>query len=89
MGGAGAGASVAATGDPHLQNIFGERFDLMQPGKHVLIQIPKGASAETTLINVEALVQQLGGHCADMYFQEMNITGAWAEARQAGGLRFQ
>jgi len=89
MGGAGAGASVAATGDPHLQNIFGERFDLMQPGKHVLIQIPQGEPAEKTLLNVEALAQQLGGHCADMYFQEVNITGAWAEARQTGGLRFR
>ena len=34
-GGAGAGAS--AVGDPHLQNIHGERFDLMKAGKHVLI----------------------------------------------------
>jgi len=85
----GAGGSVAATGDPHLQNIFGERFDLMQPGKHVLIQIPQGEPAEKTLLNVEALAQQLGGHCSDMYFQEVNISGAWAEARQTGGLRFQ
>ncbi|CAK0832254.1 unnamed protein product [Prorocentrum cordatum] len=31
----------------------------------------------------------MGGHCADMYFQELNITGAWAEAKRMGGLRFR
>jgi len=80
---------VAATGDPHLQNIHGERFDLMKPGKHVLIHIPRGEPAETTLLSVEAEARQLGGQCADMYFQEVNITGAWVEAKQTGGLRFQ
>jgi hypothetical protein len=72
-----------------LQNIFGERFDLTQSGKHVLIQIPQGEPAEMTLLSVEALAKQLGGHCADMYFQELNVTGAWAEAKQTGGLRFR
>jgi len=24
-----------------------------------------------------------------MYFQELNVTGAWAEAKQTGGLRFR
>jgi hypothetical protein len=86
---AGAAGGVAATGDPHLQNIHGERFDLMKPGKHVLIHIPRGEPAETTLLSVEAEARQLGGQCADMYFQEVNITGAWAEAKRTGGLRFQ
>ncbi|CAK0880679.1 unnamed protein product [Prorocentrum cordatum] len=34
--------AASATGDPHLQNIHGERFDLMRPGNAVLIQIPRG-----------------------------------------------
>ena len=69
---------MAATGDPHLQNIHGERFDLMKPGKHVLIHIPRGEPAETTLLSVEAEARQLGGQCADMYFQEVNILNAYA-----------
>merc|ERR1719442_121347 len=80
--------AVAATGDPHLQNIHGERFDLMRPGKHVLIHIPRGERVEKALLRVEAEASRLGGSCADMYFQGLNITGAWAEAKQIGGIRF-
>jgi hypothetical protein len=80
---------VAATGDPHLQNVFGERFDLMRPGIHVLINIPRGERVENALLRVDAEARLLGGQCADMYFQEINITGEWAEAKVTGGLRFQ
>ena len=80
--------NAAARGDPHLQNIFGERFDLMQPGKVVLLDIPRGMRVETRLLVVEADVQRLGGHCADMYFQTLNITGAWADKVRAGGFSF-
>jgi hypothetical protein len=80
---------VSATGDPHLQNVFGQRFDVMKPGNHILINIPRGAGANTVLLRVEAEARRLGGHCADMYFQELNITGAWAEAKETGGLQFQ
>eukprot|EP00959_Pyramimonas_sp_CCMP1952_P066804 1394651-Pyramimonas_sp.AAC.1 len=79
---------VAATGDPHLQNVHGERFDLMKPGKHVLIHIPRGRSIEDSLFRVEADARRLGGQCADMYFQELNVTGSWAEAKQAGGYHY-
>merc|ERR1719436_1634153 len=89
---AAAGPSVggaAAVGDPHLQNVHGERFDLMKPGKHVLIHIPKGGPVENALFRVEAMASLLGGQCTDMYFQEINITGQWVEEKQASGLRFQ
>jgi len=86
-GGPCSGISIgaAAVGDPHLQNVHGERFDLMKPGKHVLINIPRGVSAEKSLLRVQADARQLGGQCADMYFQELNVTGSWAEAKQVGG----
>jgi hypothetical protein len=90
---AGAGMSaaggVAAIGDPHLTNVYGQRFDLMRPGQYVLVNIPRGASAENTLLRVEADARRLGGACADLYFQEMNVTGAWVNAQYAGGLHFQ
>jgi len=85
-GGAGAGAS--AVGDPHLQNIHGERFDLMKAGKHVLINIPRGTAADNALLRVQADARRLGGQCADMYFQQLNVTGSWAEAKQAGGYHY-
>jgi hypothetical protein len=81
-------ATAHATGDPHLQNIYGERFDLMRPGKVVLVHIPRGHPVERALLIVEADAIRLGGQCADMYFQKVNVTGAWADKARAGGLRF-
>jgi len=81
-------APSSAVGDPHLQNIYGERFDLMKPGKVVLIHIPRGKPVKDALLVVEADAVRLGGQCADMYFQMLNITGAWADKAHAGGLRF-
>jgi hypothetical protein len=80
---------VAAIGDPHLTNVYGQRFDLMRPGQYVLIHIPRGAPVENTLLRVEADARRLGGACADLYFQEMNVTGAWVNAQYAGGLHFE
>jgi hypothetical protein len=71
-----------------MQNVHGERFDLMKPGTHVMLNIPRGMSAENALLRVQADARRLGGHCADMYFQELNITGSWAEAKQAGGYQY-
>jgi len=85
---AGGAGGAAAVGDPHLQNVHGERFDLMKPGTHVLINIPRGVSGEKSLLRVQADARHLGGQCADMYFQEVNITGSWAEANKAGGYHY-
>ncbi|CAK0793480.1 unnamed protein product [Prorocentrum cordatum] len=84
-----ASGQIAATGDPHLQNIQGERFDVMKQGRHVLINIPRGMSAENALLRVEAEARRMGGSCSDMYFEALNITGAWAEVKQAGGYTFR
>ncbi|CAK0878003.1 unnamed protein product, partial [Prorocentrum cordatum] len=59
-------ASASAVGDPHLQNIYGQRFDLMKTGRHVLINVPKG-NVENTLLRVDADAERLGGQCADIY----------------------
>jgi len=81
-------APASATGDPHLQNIHGERFDLMQPGVHVLLQIPRRAAIDNTLLTVQAVASRLGGKCEDIYFQTVNVTGAWADKAQAGEVRY-
>jgi len=80
--------SASAAGDPHLQNIHGERFDLMQPGWHTLLEIPRQAAAQHVLLLVEAEARHDGPACTDMYFRSLNITGEWAEEKQKGGLRF-
>merc|ERR1712232_276705 len=64
----------AATGDPHLQNIHGERFDLMKPGTVTLIHIPRGVPVQDSMLTVVADAVRLGESCADLYFQMVNIT---------------
>jgi hypothetical protein len=86
--GATSSSPASAKGDPHLQNINGQRFDLMRSGRHVLLHIPKGADAPRILFRVDAEVQRLGPQCGDMYFQHINITGAWVEAKHKGILQF-
>jgi len=81
-------ASASAVGDPHLRNIHGERFDVMQSGWHTLLEIPRRAAAQRALLLVEAEARHDGSACADMYFHSLNITGEWAEAKQKDGLRF-
>jgi len=61
----------------------------MRSGKHVLVHIPRGAAFASTLLHVVAEARQLGARCGDMYFQELNVTGALAEIEQAGGFRFR
>merc|ERR1719401_1557646 len=71
--------TTKATGDPHLVNIRGQHFDVLQPGVHTLLQIPQMASSRNTVLRVEATAAQVGGRCADMYFEAMNITGKWVD----------
>jgi len=82
--------AVHAIGDPHLQNILGQHFDLMQPGRHTLMNIPRTAPQEDALFRVTARADRLGGNCADIYFEALNVTGQWVEATTLGfgGLRF-
>merc|ERR1719401_630302 len=80
--------TVDATGDPHLQNVHGERFDLHGPGSYVLINIPRDKRADETLLRVVAEALQLGGRCSDIYFQELNVTGSWVEATRPGGYHY-
>lgn len=80
--------AASATGDPHLQNIHGERFDLMKPGVYVLINIPREEEAVSAMLRVQADAVRLGKNCGDIYFQTLNVTGSWAEAKQAGGYHY-
>jgi len=82
-----AAGGASAVGDPHLTTIHGERFDLMAVGKHVLINIPR-KRVRNVYLRVEAEAQRIGGQCADIYFQELNVTGSWAYKQRAGGFHY-
>jgi len=75
-----------AAGDPHLVNVFGQRFDIYKPGTHVLVQVPKGVGPNGTLLRLEADARQVGGACAETYFKCASITGKWVP--EAGGRQF-
>ena len=71
---------VSAKGDPHLTNLYGQRFDVLQEGMYVFAHVPRLARPVNTLLKIEADVQRLGDTCADLYIQAVNVTGAWADA---------
>lgn len=71
-----------------MTDMRGNRFDLLQPGRHTFIQIPQGAAALATLLHVEAEVQPVGDACADMYIQHVNVTGKWADDLRDGGFQY-
>jgi len=81
-------SAASATGDPHLQNIYGERFDLMKEGNVTLIHIPRGVRTESALLVVEADARRFGGQCEDIYFTTLNVTGSWAFAKRPGGYHY-
>jgi hypothetical protein len=64
-----------------MVNVHGQRFDILRPGIHVLLQLPRGAEHDV-LLRVEAHATQLGGACADIYFQALNLTGSWVREAQ-------
>jgi len=86
--GAGAAGAGFAVGDPHLQNIYGQRFDLMISGWHTLVNIPRGQQPEHALLLVRAQASRLNDNCADTYFTALNITGSWTSTQQAGGYHY-
>jgi hypothetical protein len=79
---------ATASGDPHLMTMRGERFDIMRAGTHMLLQIPRGAVAETSLLAAEAHAERSSAACSDLYFKSLNLTGRWADELNSGGFRF-
>lgn len=75
--------TAAAVGDPHLTNIYGQRFDLKQPGLHAMLSIPRGAAPHDALLRVNALAIHEGHACSDVYFKTINFTGRWVDAARA------
>jgi len=79
---------VKSYGDPHMQNILGQKFDLVRPGDHTLVQIPKHRNAHETLLRVVAQVSREGDSCQDMYITRINVTGAWLKKSGRRHLHF-
>jgi len=79
------------TGDPHVTNVDGERFNIVRAGLHELLRLPRRAQSgdpnEEPLLDVTAGVELNNGDCNDPYVQEVGLTGRWL--RSAGSLLFR
>ena len=78
---------VFAAGDPHVANVLGERFDILERKTHVLVQIPRGAAANETFLRIEAKVTG-GEDCEVAFFSAFNITGLWARTSVGRAMGF-
>merc|ERR1719293_346452 len=66
--------------------MFGQRFDLAQPGIHILVNLPRFAKPSDALLRLAAQAERFGSDCADLYFIRLNITGQWLPGEM--GLQF-
>lgn len=68
-------------GDPHVTNIKGEKFNILQTGNHTLVHMPQSAETERTLFDVQALItrseNQNLNRCYESWIQKVWITGRW------------
>jgi len=77
-----------ALGDPHMMNMFGQRFDLAAPGKHTLVHLPKDAPDKDAFFKMTCEVKLMSASCADMYIQVVNMTGGWLQETGDGAMTF-
>ena len=70
-----------------MTNLHGQHFDVLQPGRHVLMHVPMWATESQTLLKVVANATRIGGACADIYFTKMTLEGGWV--RMSHGQRGQ
>lgn len=70
--------SPSATGDPHLVNIQGEKFDI-HDGTHRLVHYPRGLPDEQALLLVDAKAVNVGQtlDCYSVYLQSIKLWGKW------------
>jgi len=77
-GGTQGGSGSAAKGDPHLMNIKGEAFDVMQTGDMMLLEIPRGSSPATLDLALRADIERLGAvSCGPTFITSASIAGRW------------
>lgn len=72
------GGTASATGDPHLRNIRGKKFDI-HDGLHTLVHYPRGSFASQALLKIDAKAVMMPGEvsCYNVFFQEIRLSGKW------------
>lgn len=85
---------VSATGDPHVTNVDGARFDIMKVGVHEFLRLPRRASQSRGSVEPEPLLSVLAAvqrpskdECRESYVKQVDVTGVWLNS--SGPLRFR
>jgi hypothetical protein len=71
--------SASASGDPHVTNVAGERFDIMQTGMHSLLEVPRGQHIPKKLL-VQGKIDRVGSACALMWITQLLVSGSLLNA---------
>merc|ERR1719145_361182 len=85
--------TAQVTGDPHVTNVDGERFNIMRAGVHELLRLPRRAQSRSGDSDVEPLLDVMASvewdkkDCNDPYVKEVELKGWWL--RSAGSLLFR
>eukprot|EP00930_Biecheleria_cincta_P019040 TRINITY_DN1464_c2_g1_i1.p1 TRINITY_DN1464_c2_g1~~TRINITY_DN1464_c2_g1_i1.p1 ORF type:complete len:403 (+),score=41.48 TRINITY_DN1464_c2_g1_i1:65-1273(+) len=70
--------TVAATGDPHLTNLRGHKFDI-HDGLHRFVHYPRDAPEEEALLKIDAQAVDVGpeADCYSVFLQNIKLSGKW------------
>jgi len=64
-------------GDPHLENLRGQRFDI-HDGLHRLVHLPRGSSESDALLKIDAEAAVMGRDtCYSVFVREAKLSGKW------------
>jgi hypothetical protein len=84
------GAPTGVTGDPHVTNVEGQRFDLVRVGVHELLRLPRRSGSRPGHgARSEALLEVLGTveserKCEEPFVKQLDLRGLWLQ--QSGPL---
>lgn len=69
------GPEADMTGDPHMKNLAGEKFELTRTGKHTALHIPRGSNDANKLYQLQLFVVERGEACASNMFTTKIMAG--------------
>jgi len=78
--GGGIPISAAVTGDPHVQNMAGQKFDIMALGRFSffsLSRVLETTKDEKVLLSLDGTIDRVGGLCRQTFIQNVSIAGSW------------
>jgi len=71
-------ATTNLGGDPHVTNIKGESFDILQAGTFKMLSLQSRAPASTEIfLEVNTKISRLGEECSEAYIEQISLSGSW------------